>query len=66
VIITLLIFACSITACAQSFEGIIRYKIIYDYEDSVKQKKAQAQRALAERAETQEKVKLLKEQLMSI
>jgi hypothetical protein len=36
------------TACAQSFEGIIRYTIICDYEDSVKQKKGLAERALAE------------------
>jgi hypothetical protein len=51
------------SARAQSFEGVLRYKINYDYEDSVRQQKTLSQRALAESPETQQKVKELKVQL---
>jgi hypothetical protein len=60
IIITFLIFVIH-TASAQSFEGTIRYKVRYDYEDSAKQKQALAQRVLADQPDVPERVARMRE-----
>jgi hypothetical protein len=54
------------TASAQPFEGTIRYKVLYDYEDSVKQKQVLAQRVLADQPDVPERIARMKELRRSV